>query len=201
MNNNDRSTKIRKLTSIAQLWGINGSLTINEIGLQLVDRSSIHPVRKNLLEAFHLLYQLKMPNEIYPLGIIEKIITCLTLSLTHEYKLEALKILMLIAQEERGLRNILRLQGCEATMNLLFEAEEVLKPHCLSLLIRISESLRGRITILEYTNSSHQLLLLLQKSKKFSNLTLQLITNLLGIPTARKMFNVPKFCCFPTCFI
>ncbi|CAH8554390.1 unnamed protein product [Heterobilharzia americana] len=193
MNNNDRSTKIRKLTSIAQLWGINGSLTINEIGLQLVDRSSIHPVRKNLLEAFHLLYQLKMPNEIYPLGIIEKIITCLTLSLTHEYKLEALKILMLIAQEERGLRNILRLQGCEATMNLLFEAEEVLKPHCLSLLIRISESLRGRITILEYTNSSHQLLLLLQKSKKFSNLTLQLITNLLGIPTARKMFNVPKF--------
>ncbi|CAH8568104.1 unnamed protein product [Schistosoma guineensis] len=57
----------------------------------------------------------------------------------------------------------------------------------------ISESLRGRIAILEYADSSQQLLLQLQKSKKFSNLILQLITNLLGVPTARKMFSVPKF--------
>ncbi|KAK4470604.1 hypothetical protein MN116_006142 [Schistosoma mekongi] len=190
---NDRSTKIKKFTSIAKSWGISGKLTIQEIGLRLVEKSSSHPVRKNLLEAFHLLYQLKALNEVYPLVIIEKIITCLTLSLTHEYKLEALKILFLIAQEEKGLRNILRLQGCDATLNILFEAEEVLKPHCLSLLIRISESLRGRIAILEYTDSSHQLLLELLKSKKLSGLILQLITNLLGIPTARKMFNVPKF--------
>ncbi|KAH8871454.1 hypothetical protein KSF78_0006232 [Schistosoma japonicum] len=59
--------------------------------------------------------------------------------------------------------------------------------------MRISESLRGRIAILEYTDSSQQLLLELLKSKKLSGLILQLITNLLGIPTARKMFNVPKF--------
>ncbi|KAH8871455.1 hypothetical protein KSF78_0006232 [Schistosoma japonicum] len=190
---NDRSTKIKKITSIAKLWGISGKLTLHEIGLQLVEKSSSHPVRKNLLEAFNLLYQLKALNEVYPLVVIEKIITCLTLSLTHEYKLEALKLLFLIAQEEKGLRNILRLQGCDATLNLLFKAEEVLKPHCLNLLIRISESLRGRIAILEYTDSSQQLLLELLKSKKLSGLILQLITNLLGIPTARKMFNVPKF--------
>ncbi|CAH8515525.1 unnamed protein product [Schistosoma turkestanicum] len=193
LNEKDRSAKIKKLSSIAKSWGINGTMTIHEIGLLLVEKSSTYPVRKNLLEAFHLLYQLKAPDDIYPLVIIEKIITCLTLSLTHEYKLEALKILLLIAQEEKGLRNILRLQGCDATLNLLFRAEEVLKPHCLNLLIRMSESLRGRIAILEYVDSSQQLLLQLQKSKKFSNLILQLITNLLGVPTARKMFNVPKF--------
>ncbi|CAH8569588.1 unnamed protein product [Schistosoma bovis] len=189
----NRTTNIKKITSIAKSWGINGKMTIHELGLLLVEKSSTYPVRKNLLEAFHLLYLLKASDETYPLVIIEKIITCLTLSLTHEYKLEALKILLLIAQEEKGLRNILRLQGCDATLNLLFKAEEVLKPYCLNLLIRISESLRGRIAILEYADSSQQLLLQLQKSKKFSNLILQLITNLLGVPTARKMFSVPKF--------
>ncbi|CAH8547553.1 unnamed protein product [Schistosoma mattheei] len=189
----NRTTNIKKITSIAKSWGINGKMTINELGLLLVEKSSTYPVRKNLLEAFHLLYLLKASDETYPLVIIEKIITCLTLSLTHEYKLEALKILLLIAQEEKGLRNILRLQGCDATLNLLFKAEEVLKPYCLNLLIRISESLRGRIAILEYADSSQQLLLQLQKSKKFSNLILQLMTNLLGVPTARKMFSVPKF--------
>nr|CAH8855106.1 unnamed protein product [Trichobilharzia regenti] len=169
----DRNIKIRKLTSIAKSWGINGNLTVSEIGLQLVDRSVTHPVRKNLLEAFHLLYQLKTPDEIYPLVIIEKIITCLTLSLTHEYKLEALKLLLLIAEEERGLRNILRLQGCDATMCLLFDSEEILKPHCLNLLIRISESIRGSIAILEYANSPQKLLLQLQNSKKLGNLILK----------------------------
>ncbi|CAH8569604.1 unnamed protein product [Schistosoma bovis] len=170
----NRTTNIKKITSIAKSWGINGKMTIHELGLLLVEKSSTYPVRKNLLEAFHLLYLLKASDETYPLVIIEKIITCLTLSLTHEYKLEALKILLLIAQEEKGLRNILRLQGCDATLNLLFKAEEVLKPYCLNLLIRISESLRGRIAILEYADSSQQLLLQLQKSKKFSNLILQI---------------------------
>ncbi|KAH8871456.1 hypothetical protein KSF78_0006232 [Schistosoma japonicum] len=46
---NDRSTKIKKITSIAKLWGISGKLTLHEIGLQLVEKSSSHPVRKNLI--------------------------------------------------------------------------------------------------------------------------------------------------------
>lgn len=46
-------------------------------------------------------------------------------------------------------------------------------PASLIISFRISESLRGRIAILEYADSSQQLLLQLQKSKKFSNLILQ----------------------------
>ncbi|CAI2730069.1 unnamed protein product [Schistosoma spindalis] len=76
-------------------------------------------------------------------------------------------------------------------MNLVYYSSK--SPQHILCVRMISESLRGRIAILEYADSSQQLLLQLQKSKKFSNLILQLITNLLGVPTARKMFNVPKF--------
>ncbi|KAF5402285.1 hypothetical protein PHET_04246 [Paragonimus heterotremus] len=94
--------------------------------------------------------------------------------------------------EEKGLRNILRFKGERAILNLLVQPEEVLKPHCFSLLTRIAQSLRGKVVIMECLATPETLLRHLHRSPDRALMVLKLLTSLLGMPTARIFFNQPS---------
>ncbi|TPP66399.1 hypothetical protein FGIG_05982 [Fasciola gigantica] len=188
----NHDTQMATLTEIARLWNIEKNGTLYEISIALAERLADEPIRKNIIEAFRIVHRCKLPCQEFPVVIVERLIECLKMPLIYDYKLKLISLLHEIAAEEKGLRNILRLRGEVVLLRILNQSEEVLKPDCFQLLIRLAESLRGRVAIIRALTSPDQLLVHLKKSKNLDVFTLQLLTLLLGVPTARSMFDVPS---------